>query len=182
MPVRPWVALARLALLASAIVVAALLVPRPELSAARSLIDSAGAAAPGLYVLCYIAGAVLLVPRPLLSVAGGLLFGPLLGTALAVVGATVAALACFGLARGCGRGLPRRSGGVRALQRVDAMLQRRGWLAVFYLRLLPVVPYSAVNYGCGVSSVRTTHFALGTVLGCIPPTAIAVFAGTAALS
>lgn len=57
--------------------------------------SAAGPAAPIAYVLLYAVGAVAFVPGVPLSVAGGALFGPLWGTVLIVVGATLGAGGAF---------------------------------------------------------------------------------------
>ena len=193
---RAW----RPALLVAVLATAALVVafgPSPDLPAVQGWVRSAGAAAPLLYVACYVAGALLLVPRSLLTLTGGLLFGVVAGTLLAVLGATLAALACFLLARAAGRRAPavredvesprssrqnvtfsrwRRRGQPAVLRRVDEMLSRRGWLGVVCLRLVPLLPYSVVNYGCGLSRLRPAQFVLGTAVGCLPGTALIVVA------
>jgi uncharacterized membrane protein YdjX (TVP38/TMEM64 family) len=157
-----------------------LVVPLPTLVQARQWVAAAGVAAPLAYVLGYALAALLFAPRPVLSALGGLLFGPAVGTCLAVAGATAAAVLGFAVGRAF-RGDPwvgRRPEG--RLRRLDEWLARHGLLAVVYLRLLPVVPFAVVNYGCGLSSVRTPHFIVGTAVGCLPATVLVVAAGSAA--
>src|SRR5215208_8289544 len=90
------------------------------------------------------------VPGPVLAGAAGLLFGTALGTPLAIVAAT--ATACFQMAIGrylaggeVGRILPER------VRRIDDFLERRGFWAVLYIRLLPAIPYTVVNYSAGLT-------------------------------
>jgi uncharacterized membrane protein YdjX (TVP38/TMEM64 family) len=45
---------------------------------------------------------------------------------------------------------------------------RRGFLAVFYARLAPGIPYNAVNYAAGLTPVRLSVFAAATALGAAP--------------
>jgi uncharacterized membrane protein YdjX (TVP38/TMEM64 family) len=154
--------------------------PPLQLPVVQGWVRSAGPVAPLLYVACYVAGALLLVPRSLLSLTGGLLFGAVAGTLLAVLGATLAALACFLLARAAGGRSP--AGGSRlavGLRRVDKLLSRRGWRGVVYLRLIPLLPYSVVNYGCALTRLRPGQFVLGTAIGCLPGTALLVVTGAA---
>jgi len=51
---------------------------------------------------------------------------------------------------------------------VDAWVQRRGVSGVIGLRLLPVVPFNALNYAFGLSSVRRREHAVGTAIGILP--------------
>ncbi|MCP2257714.1 putative membrane protein YdjX, TVP38/TMEM64 family, SNARE-associated domain [Streptoalloteichus tenebrarius] len=168
---------AGLVAVAAALGALALTVPLPTPEQVREWVLGTGPFAPLAYVAVYVAAALVLVPRPLLSLAGGTLFGAVAGSALAVVGATAAALASFFVARALGRDLVAARLERGALGRVDGLLRRHGWLAVLQLRLLPVVPFSAVNYACGVTSLRPAHFALGTAVGSVPATVLVVLAG-----
>ncbi|MBA3745950.1 MAG: TVP38/TMEM64 family protein [Solirubrobacterales bacterium] len=47
-------------------------------------------------------------------------------------------------------------------------MQRRGLSAVIGLRLLPVIPFNALNYAFGLSSVRRRDHAIGTAVGIVP--------------
>ncbi|MDQ2707068.1 MAG: VTT domain-containing protein [Actinomycetota bacterium] len=53
---------------------------------------------------------------------------------------------------------------------LDGWLGDRSFVAVLYVRLLPVVPFAVVNYVSGVSSVRFGHFLVATVMGIVPGT------------
>jgi len=84
-----------------------------------------------------------------------------------VAGATAGAVGAFEVARRIGRQRTRRLVGERAL-RADAWVQRRGVSGVIGLRLLPVVPFNALNYAFGLSSVRRRDHAIGTAIGIVP--------------
>ncbi len=66
-----------------------------------------------------------------------------------------------------------------AVRSVDARLERRGWLAVGSMRLIAMIPFSVVNYCCGVSSVRVLPYTLATVAGILPGTVGVVLLGDA---
>jgi len=65
---------------------------------------------------------------------------------------------------------------------VRARLDRSGLLAMVSLRLLPMVPFSVLNYAAGVARVRLVPFLLGTVLGVLPGTIAVVVLGDAVTS
>ena len=109
------------------------------------------------------------VPGPVLAGAAGLLFGTAGGTALALAGATAAACLEMAISRyvagdEVGRVLPER------VRRIDAFLDRRGFWAVLYIRLLPGVPYTLVNYGAGLTRLRFRDMAAGSAIGAAPRT------------
>jgi uncharacterized membrane protein YdjX (TVP38/TMEM64 family) len=47
-------------------------------------------------------------------------------------------------------------------------LTRHGFLAVLYLRLVPVLPFNVLNYAVGVSGVRRWEYVVATALGIVP--------------
>ncbi len=58
-----------------------------------------------LYILLFIIATLFLLPGSILVIAGGIVFGPLLGTLLSLVAATLASSCSFLLARWLGRDL-----------------------------------------------------------------------------
>ena len=149
----------------------------PDIAALRSSVEDSGAVGPLVYLAAYVVAVFALVPRPALNAAAGLLFGFALGLPLALAGGVGAALVQFAAARyavgdAVARRLPR---GVR--DRLDAMAGGHAFLAVLQLRLLPVIPYQAVNYGFGLTRIGVRPFAAGTFVGGIPATAALVLVG-----
>ena len=53
-------------------------------------------------------------------------------------------------------------------RRVDALLERNGFLAVFYSRIVPGLAWGAVNYAAGLARVRLRDVLLATVAGGTP--------------
>ena len=137
-----------------------------------------GVAAPLLFLLGHTLATVAPVPRTVFTLAAGLLFGPVLGVALSLLATTLSAMLAFGLIRLLARRvvLPRLDH--KMLQAVDARLSRRGWLAVASLRLIPAVPFSALNYCSALSSIRFRHYLAGTV-GIVPGSVAVVVFGDA---
>ena len=139
------------------------------------------AAHPFLAALAYIAFYTALVAASVptgtvLTVSGGALFGTVLGTALAVAGATAGAILLFLAARSTlGAALARRHAAL--LARVRPRLERDGFAALLALRLVPVVPFWLVNLAAGVVGMRLLPFALATLLGIVPATAVFASAG-----
>ncbi|MFE3461665.1 TVP38/TMEM64 family protein [Nocardiopsis aegyptia] len=150
----------------------------PDADAVRAWVGAAGAAGAVVYLGAYVVAVFALVPRPLLNAAAGLLFGPLPGLLLALAGGVAAALVQFAVARYvAGDAIARRlPPGV--LEWLEGLTGRRALVAVVQLRLLPVVPYQAVNYGFGLTRAGALPFALGTLLGGIPATAALVLVGS----
>lgn len=138
----------------------------------RDMVAAAPLRAALLYGAAYaIAVAASFPIAALLTVSGGLLFGTALGTVLAVIGATAGASVTFMAVRTAFAPLlAGRGGGM--IERLGPRLRRDGLSYMLVLRLLPVVPFWLVNIAAGMSGIAWRVFALGTVLGIIPATAV----------
>jgi uncharacterized membrane protein YdjX (TVP38/TMEM64 family) len=159
-------------------VAVALLVPLPTAVQMRDWATSVGPWFPLAFLAAHIAVTVLPFPRTAFTLAAGLLFGPVLGIALAVTASTASAVIALLLVRAAGWQLNRL---VRhdSVEKVDARLRARGWIAVMSLRLIPVVPFSVINYAVGASAVRVLPYTLATLVGVLPGTAAVVILGDA---
>lgn len=179
---RPMTA-SRVRLLAVGIVVAGLvlagwMLPMPGPLQMRAWAQSAGVAAPLLFVLGQTVITLVPIPRTVFTLAAGLLFGPVLGVGLSLIATTISAVLAFGAVRRLGRELLAPQLDRSVLRAVDTRLRRSGWLAVASLRLIPAVPFSVLNYCSAVSSIRFRHFLLGTV-GIVPGSVAVVVLGDA---
>jgi len=130
----------------------------------RSRVDAAGMWGPALFFGLYAALALIPVPKALLTAAGGALFGLWAGAGLSLAAALVGAIISFGAGRLLGREAVDRL--IRGrLARVDALLADHGLSAVLIVRLVPLVPFIAINYASGLSGVRFRHYVLGSAMG-----------------
>jgi uncharacterized membrane protein YdjX (TVP38/TMEM64 family) len=160
------------------VIAVALTVPLPTAVQMRDWATSVGPWFPLAFLAAHVVVTVLPFPRTAFTLAAGLLFGPLLGITLAVTASTASAVIAVLLVRAAGWQLSRL---VRheAVEKVDARLRDRGWIAVMSLRLIPVLPFSALNYAVGASAVRVLPYTLATVAGMLPGTAAVVILGDA---
>lgn len=171
----------RIAVTAAAVMVlvaVALLVPLPTAVQLRDWAKSVGPWFPLAFLGAHIVITVLPFPRTAFTLAAGLLFGPVLGVALAVGASTTSAVIALLLVRAAGWRLSRL---VRhdAVATLNARLRDRGWPAVMSLRLIPAVPFSVLNYAVGASAVRVVPYTLATLVGVLPGTTAIVILGDA---
>lgn len=172
-PSEPGSPVRRLVLLGAVVVAATvivLLVPLPDIDRLRGFVEQAGPWGPVAFVLGYAALTLAPVPKSVLSIAAGVLFGFWTGLALVYVAALLGAAAGFWLGRALGRDAVERLTRAR-VERVDAVLSSRGFIAVVGLRLVPVLPFTVINYSAGLTSVRWWPYFLGTMVGILPGTA-----------
>ncbi|MBU7599159.1 TVP38/TMEM64 family protein [Streptomyces sp. P38-E01] len=138
----------------------------------RQWVDSLGMWGPVVFAVVYALAVTALLPGSVLTASAGVLFGLPVGAGAVLVGATVGAALSFGLARWLGRPVVARYAGSGRLARLDAFLTRRGFVAVLLVRLVPLFPFSVINYGAGVAGVRFSSYVTATALGIIPGTVV----------
>ena len=166
------------AIAAAVLVAVVLLVPLPTAVQLRDWASAAGPWLPLAFLAAHIVVTVLPFPRTAFTLAAGLLFGPVIGVAIAVIASTVSALIALLAVRAFGWQLSRLVShpGVESL---NTRLRERGWPAVLSLRLIPAVPFSVLNYAVGASAVRVTPYLLATLAGLLPGTTAVVILGDA---
>lgn len=162
----------------TALLVLASWLPLPSPVQMRDWAQSLGPWFPLAFLFAHIVVTVVPVPRTAFTLAAGLLFGPLLGVAIAVTASTASAMIAMLLVRAAGWRLNRLVRH-RSIDTVDERLRQRGWLAIMSLRLIPAIPFSALNYAAGASTVRVLPYALATVAGLLPGTTAVVVLGDA---
>ncbi len=145
----------------------ALILGTPDIAAVRARVGEAGVWGPVLFFSFYVGLALIPCPKALLTAAGGALFGLFAGAGLSLAAALVGAVISFGLGRLLGREAVNRL--IRGrLARVDEVLADHGLSAVLIVRLVPLVPFIAINYASGLSGVRFRHYVLGSAFGMVP--------------
>ncbi|WP_246092729.1 TVP38/TMEM64 family protein [Terrilactibacillus laevilacticus] len=120
------------------------------------------------YVLVYTIRPFILFPATPLTLFGGYTFGAVHGTILDIIGAGTGACLAFLVSRYLGRDTVASWLQNKKISKLDHVLNRNGFLAVLYLRLIPILPFDSVNYGMGLTSIRTRDYVLATYLGIIP--------------
>ena len=131
-----------------------------------------------VFAIAYVIVVVVLAPAAAMSIAAGLIFG-VWGIPLVVAAAAVGANITFLLSRHIFREKVRTMVLARPwFEAVDQAVKDEGWKVVALLRLSPLVPFGLQNYVFGVTAVGGIPYALATLFGIIPGTALYVYLGT----
>ncbi|RJQ70847.1 MAG: TVP38/TMEM64 family protein [Desulfobacteraceae bacterium] len=138
-----------------------------------NLLHAAGIWAPIIYMIIYAVGICLFVPGTLLTGLGAAIFGPYWGFGYVWIGAMIGASGAFFIGRTLGRDFAAALIGDR-LRKYDDAIARNGFAAVLYLRLI-YFPFTALNFGMGLTRVRFWDYFWGTALGIIVGTFIFTF-------
>jgi len=138
-----------------------------------AFLDTAGFWAPPVFIAIYAVGVSLLLPGTLLTGLGGIIFGPYLGFVYVWIGAMLGAALSFFIGRTLGREFAAGLIGNK-LKKYDDAIERNGFATVLYLRLI-YFPFSAMNFGMGLTKVRFNDYIFGTGLGILVGTFIFTF-------
>jgi uncharacterized membrane protein YdjX (TVP38/TMEM64 family) len=136
-------------------------------------LDTVGMWAPVIFILIYAAGICLFIPGTLLTGVGAALFGPYWGFVVVWIGAMIGASAAFFIGRTLGREFAASLIGDK-LKKYDDAIERNGFATVLYLRLV-YFPFTAMNFGMGLTKVHFWDYFSGTGLGIIAGTFIFTF-------
>ena len=132
---------------------------------------SFGVLGPVVYVIIYAIGTVAFVPGSLFALSGGVLFGPVWGSVLNLLGATLGASLAFLTARYlAGDWASRKAGG--SLKKLVSGVEAEGWRFVAFVRLVPLFPFNLTNYAFGLTRIGFPPYVV-TSLICMAPGAIA---------
>jgi uncharacterized membrane protein YdjX (TVP38/TMEM64 family) len=130
--------------------------------------------APLIVIGGFVLGGLAVIPVTMLIAVTGIVFGPWLGMIYSVLGATFSAVFVYGIGRELGRDVVRRVAG-RRINDLSRRIARRGLVAMLFVRIVPIAPFSIINLVAGASHLGFRDFVLGTILGLAPGIVIIVF-------
>jgi len=142
----------------------------------RALVDAArelGTPGAFLFMALFVPASVLCLPGTPITLFCAYAYG--FGTTFpaAVLMSNLGAQAAFLCSRFLLRGSVERWLTTRPrLAQVHGAVGQQGLRLVFLLRLTPAIPFNGLNYALGVAPVRFRSYALGTLLGMLPGTAV----------
>jgi uncharacterized membrane protein YdjX (TVP38/TMEM64 family) len=129
--------------------------------------------APLVFIAIYAVGVCLFVPGSILTGIGAVIFGAYWGFVYVWIGAMIGASVAFLIGRTLGREFAASLVGDR-LRKYDDAIERNGFAAVLYLRLI-YFPFTPMNFGMGLTKVRFRDYFFGTGLGILVGTFIFTF-------
>ncbi len=152
--------------------------PGAALDNVVELTDSMGNLGMVYFGVAYCIAEILAVPAIPLTASAGYLFGPLKGTAVVLVAASIAAAVSFQIGRTLLRDFVEdKLQDYPKFAKIDKAIGREGFKLMLLLRLSPVFPFALSNYLYGASSINFPAFFGGTLLGFAPGTLAYVYTG-----
>jgi uncharacterized membrane protein YdjX (TVP38/TMEM64 family) len=134
----------------------------------------------GIYIAAYAVLAAAALPvAMILTVAAGVMFGPVRGALVAIAAANLAAVIGYAAARSAlGPAIATfLSGREGRLARLVEALRARGFWPIMAARLMPVMPFAAVNIAGGLARTPIWIFVAATLIGGIPSAFVGAWLG-----
>ncbi|HTQ78161.1 MAG TPA: FAD-dependent oxidoreductase [Burkholderiales bacterium] len=151
---------------------------RQQLSSVQGYYASHRLECVAAYFLLYVLVAGLSLPGAVpMTLIGGAIFGLLWGTLIVSFASSLGALLAFLASRFLLRDWVQRRFGAQ-LRAINAGMERDGGFYLFTLRLIPAIPFFAINLAMGVTPIRAARFYWVSQLGMLAGTVVYVNAGT----
>ena len=172
---RGWAITILVSLVVAGLVTARFVDVASYLGPARQWVGSLGASGPVVFVLLYMLSTSLGFPGTPLTVLAALLFGTFEAFITMVAATTLTSVLGFFLARTIMQDpLRRRLENNATFQKLDRMVRDDHFIVVPFVRLMPVFPYTLVNYGLGLTTISFWKYLLASELVMIPMNAILI--------
>lgn len=117
------------------------------------------------------------IPAFFITLANAMIWGWAKGALLSWSSSMVGAAVCFFIARILGRDVVKKFASEGVLVAIEEFFKKYGKYAIMVARLLPFIPFDAVSYAAGLTSMDFWGFFLATGLGQLPATIIYSYAG-----
>jgi len=125
-------------------------------------------AAPLLFISIYAIGPSLFIPSLPLTLGAGFLWGPFWGVVFAITGATTGSSVAFLISRYLMADTIKKRFGYDKWTWLKEKVEKHGWKAVAFARLLPVLPFPVLNYMFGVTPISFLHYLWATFVFMMP--------------
>lgn len=146
----------------------------------KEKINSFGIWGPVIYIVLYVFRPLILFPAAVFSASAGVIWG-LEGLVYLVIGANLSAIAEFFLARYFARETIEKflKGKIGD---IDKAIEKRGFVTVLLIRLIPNVAWDIQNLALGLTKVKFRDYALATLIGILPGSFALVYFGSSFIS
>ncbi len=134
--------------------------------------------APFIFIAAYAVAVVFAVPGSALTILGGTIFGFWWGLVLVVLGSNIGCHLAYFVAKILGKDvITKYFKDGSFIKTATEKAQQNGFVFMMYARLIPLFPFNAINYLSGVLGIKYLSYAVATLIGMIPGTAVYVYLG-----
>ena len=123
-----------------------------------------------LFGMMIIQALAIPIPSELVLIAGGLAFEFPFGWLVGALGSIVAGVLSFYISRKGGRSLAIKLVGEKGIKFADNWFNRWGGWAILLGRFAPFIPFDAISYSAGLTTMKLKNFLIPTIIGTLPRT------------
>jgi len=146
----------------------------------KEKIDSFGIWGPVIYIILYVFRPLILFPAAVFSASAGAIWG-LKGLIYLLIGANLSAIAEFIIARYFAREAVEKL--IKGkFSGIDKQIEKRGFITVLLIRLIPNVAWDIQNLALGLTKVKLRDYVLATLIGILPGSFALVYFGSSFIS
>jgi len=173
-----WISITAAILIATALAVLLVIGPKAaNVEHLRAIMLAYGPWAVGISIALMIGQAVIApLPMNVVTITNALVFGPFWGSLLSWFSTLLGACLCFLLSKTFGRPFAHKIVG-QSMEKVEGFFRTYGLHAMFFVRIMPLIPFDAVSYGAPLVGVPFSRFLLATSVGIIPSILIYSYLG-----
>ena len=142
----------------------------------NSLLAYLGPWASVVFILLYAIAPVLFIPGTVMTLVGGFIFGLYWGFLYSLIGGTIGASLAFLVGRYIADDWTEEHSH-KMLTEVKRGIKKDGWRYIAFTRLVPIFPYSILNYAFGLTKISLLTFALTSFICLIPGTIAYTYIG-----
>ncbi len=151
-----------------------------RLAELQSWIKSIGFWGPAVFVIIYAGTTVAAVPGSAMSIIAGSIFGSVVGLISVSIGSTLGASLAFLAARYFARdAIVQWLGKKEKFRKLDDLTEKHGAIIVAITRLVPLFPFTLLNYGFGLTKVPFKTYVFWSWLCMLPGTVLYVIGSDA---
>lgn len=125
--------------------------------------------APVAFISVYTIVPVLFIPATIMTLIGGFVFGTYWGFFYSLIGGTIGASLAFLVGRYLAVGWTEEHSHAMLID-LKRGIEKDGWRYIAFTRLVPIFPYSILNYAFGLTRIHFWTFALTSFICLIPGT------------
>jgi uncharacterized membrane protein YdjX (TVP38/TMEM64 family) len=148
-----------------------------DVSRMRAELDSLGAVAALVLIGIALVHVVVPFPAEFPTAAAGFVLGFAFAFPLMVFAWTLSCVVAYAVARVAGPPALDRVVGPERMEKVDRLVERGGWEALLFGRLVPIVPYTLLSVAAGSTRVPFVRFTWTTAVGIAPLTGLTALLG-----
>lgn len=131
-----------------------------------------------IFIFLFTAGCIFMIPGSIFIITAGIVFGPIIGFIVALIGQSLGATMTFLIGKYLARGIIEdKVSNNQIFKKIDDGVEENGTSFLILTRLVPVFPYFLQNYAYGLTKIKLSKYIIVSVICMLPGTFIISYMG-----